>query len=160
MYEDIIEQLNSISSSLQNINKKVLLIGLIERAKVEYDKNNYDDCISTCEGILKDNPSNVIALRGLGCANQSKGNLKNALIYYKKALKYSEHKEIECTLIGTLYYSINKFEKAIKYYDLAINFNDSYDLAYDGKNQTILEKHLDILDLQDKLIEHEIRKFY
>ena len=74
-----------------------------------------------------------------------------------KALKYSDKKEIEYTLIGTIYYLQDKFEEALKNYNLAIETNDSYEQAYEGRNQTILENHLMLIDLQDKLIEKELR---
>ena len=73
------------------------------------------------------------------------------------ALKYSEKKEIEYTLIGTVYYIQDKFEEALNYYNLAIDANDDYEPAYEGRNQAMLENHLMLVDLQDELIEREIR---
>ena len=92
------------------------------------------------------------------CVFQSKNDNKNALKYYEKALEFSENKEIEYTLIGTVYYNQDELEKAIEYYNNAIDINDDYDSAYEGKNQAMLEKHLQILDLQDNLIQRNIFK--
>ena len=123
---------------------------------LEYEENNYDNCAEICQQILDTNPDNSVALRGLGCVAQANGNFKLALKYYKKALKTSLNKEIEYTLIGTLYYLEDKYEKAVKYFNLAIDVNDEYDEAYEGRSQSILEKHLQILDLQDSLIKKEL----
>ena len=151
-----IEKLQEISNTLRRINAKLKLFSLLRKAKAEYEENNYENCAETCQKILKTNPDNAIALRGLGCIAQTKGELKLALKYYKKALKTSLNKEIEYTLIGTLYYLEDKYEKAVKYFNLAIDINDEYDEAYEGKNQSILEKHLQILDLQESLIKQDI----
>ena len=151
-----IEKLQEISNTLRRINAKLTLFSLLRQAKSEYEENNYDNCAEICQQILDSNPDNSVALRGLGCVAQANGNFKLALKYYKKALKTSLNKEIEYTLIGTLYYLEDKYEKAVKYFNLAIDVNDEYDEAYEGKSQSILEKHLQILDLQDSLIKKEL----
>jgi tetratricopeptide (TPR) repeat protein len=89
---------------------------------------------------------------------QAKGNNKKALEYYTQALENSTSKEIEYTLIGTVYYNEDKLEEAIKYYNLAIDANDDYELAYEGRNQSMLENHLQILDMQDSLIKRNMFK--
>lgn len=156
MYEDEIKKLNEISNTINRINGKFKLLNLLRQAKAEYNENNYENCSKTCNKILEMNPDNAVALRGLGCVAQSNGDFKTALKYYKKALKTSLNKEIEYTLIGTIYYLENKFEQAIKYFNQAIDINEDYDSAYEGRNQSILEKHLQILDLQDSLIKDEM----
>jgi hypothetical protein len=49
------------------------------------------------------------------------------------------------------YYLQDKLETAVKYFNLAIDENDEYERAYDGKNQSMLELHLRVADLQDSL---------
>ena len=156
MHNNEIEKLQDIAKSLQRINSKIRLLTLLRQAKTEYDENHYENCEETCKKILETNPQNPVALRGLGCIAQAKGDMVSALKYYKKALKTSANKEIEHTLIGTIFYLENKFEQAIKYFNQAIDINDDYDSAYEGRNQSILEKHLQIIDLQDNLIKREI----
>ena len=155
---DELNKIRDITSSINKINQKFKLLKLLRIAKEEYDKNNYENCIGNCLEILKINPENSVALRGLGCSNQSLGKFDEAINYYKKALKYSQNKEIEYTLLGTVFYKQNDFENALKYYNLAINTNDNYEPAYEGRNQTILENHLMLADLQDELIERELRE--
>lgn len=156
MDKNDIEKLHNIAKSFRKMGAKIKLIALLDKAKVEYEKNNYAQCITDCEEVLLEDKNNPIALRGIGCALQSSGKEEKALEYYKKALKYSKNKEIENTLIGTVYYLRDDFEKALKYYNRAIEINDSYDKAYDGRNQAMLENHLQILDLQDSLIRQKI----
>lgn len=157
MEEQYIEKLKNLSLKMRQLNKKFKLLSLLRSAKEEYDKNQFDDCIKSCEEALKNDPNNPIALRGLGCSMQSLGQFEEAKKYYKQALEYSKNKEIECTLLGTLYYLENNLEKAIEYYNMAIDFNENYDLAYEGKNQSMLENHLQICDLQDMLINQELK---
>lgn len=152
MSEADLENLKNISSYFRKLNGKIILLGLLRTAKLEYEQNNYPKCLETCKEILEKNPNNFVALRGLGCVMQSMGNDVEALKYYKQALKTSQNKEIEYTLIGTIYYNQNNFDEAVKYYNLAIDVNDNYEQAYDGRNQSILERHVQIIDLQDSLI--------
>ena len=49
------------------------------------------------------------------------------------------------------YYLQDKLDEAIKYFNLAIENNEEYTDAYDGRNQAMLENHLKIMDLQESL---------
>ena len=159
MDREDIEKIQNFAKRFKELNAKVKLLILLQRAKEEYDKNKFSDCKKTCEEVLQSNPENAIALRGLGCVAQIQGDYERAVNYYKKALKTSNKKEIEYTLIGTIYYLQEKLEKAIENYNLAIKANDDYESAYEGRNQSMLEYHLKILDLQDSLIEQELRSY-
>ena len=90
-------------------------------------------------------------LRGFGCFKQAEGNYKEAIEFFKKALKYSSAQEIEYSLIGMAYYLQDKLDDAVEYFNLAIDKNDDYESAYEGRNQAMLENHVRILDLQDSL---------
>ena len=150
-----IEELKSLSNHMRRVSKKLRLRNLLRDAKEEYESNNFEDCIRICEEALKQNPNNSAALRGLGCSMQALGKFDKAVEYYNKALEFSENKEIEYTLLGTIYYFEDRLDEALKYYNLAIDSNEDYDPAYEGKNQAMLEQHLQITDLQDSLIKKE-----
>ena len=150
-----IEELKSLSSHMRRVSKKLKLLNLLKTAKEEYESSNFEDCIKICEEALRQNPDNSAALRGLGCSMQALGKFDKAVEYYRKALEFSENKEIEYTLLGTVYYFEDNLEEALKYYNLAIDTNEDYDPAYEGKNQTMLERHLQVADLQDSLIRNE-----
>lgn len=156
MNEEEFQKLIELSNQIKRINSKIKLLLLLNKAKFEYEKNQFDDCYTTCKQILKKDSENSPALRGLGCTAQAKGDFEKAIKYYKKALINSDNKEIEFTLIGTAYYFLENYEEAIKYYNFAIDSNDDYDKAYEGRNQTILEHHLKIIDLQDSLIKRNL----
>lgn len=156
MIEDDIEKLKELAGSFKRLNSKVILLSLLNKAKKAYEENNYKDCLETCEKILENTPNNSTALRGIGCVMQSNGDFEKAVEYFNKALAFSKNKEIEYTLLGTLYYNQEDLDNAIKYFNLAIDINDNYDPAYEGKNQSMLENHLKIIDLQDILIKQNI----
>ena len=151
-----VEDLKNLAGRIRNLNAKIKLISLLEKARDEFDQTKHSDCQKTCKEILKINPLNPTALRGLGCVMQAQNNLKKALEYYFKALDFSQNKEIEYTLIGTIYYIEENLDEAIKFFNLAIDCNGDYDPAYEGRNQSMLENHLKIADLQDRLIKQKI----
>lgn len=156
MSDGFIDDLKSYAKKFRRLNKKLKLISLLERAHNEFQQNNYANCIETCKKVLSKDEKNPSALRGIGCALQSLGNNKKAIEYYLKALEYSKTKEIEYTLLGNIYYQLEDLENAIKYFNYAIDVNDNYDEAYEGRNQAMLENHLKIADLQDNLIKRNI----
>ena len=156
MLDKDIEKIKNLANRLRLLNGKIKLISLLERAHDEYKQNNYNECENTCKKILNSEPNNFVALRGLGCIAQSKKDYNLALHFYKKALETSITKEIDYTLIGTIFYLQENLEEAIKYFNLAIDENENYDFAYEGRNQAMLENHLKLIDLQDSLIKRKL----
>ena len=140
---------------MKNINDKLKLLNLLELAKNEYNNSNLGDAEKHCKEILLLNSQDATALRGLGCIMRQKNDFMNAEKYFLKALECSNKKEIEYTLLGSLFYEQKQLEKAIEYYNKAIEINDNYDEAYEGRNQAMLENHLDIVDFQENMIKRE-----
>ena len=144
-------ELKNISLRLKRMNVKVKLISLISKAKSEYDRHDYNSEMQTLQEAYTIFPDNPAVLRRLGCIKQAGGEYEDAIAYYTKALEFSKNKEIEYTLIGTAYYLQDKLDEAIENFNLAIEINDNYDAAYEGRNQALLENHVKILDLQEVL---------
>ena len=82
---------------------------------------------------------------------QFQKDFDSAIEFYTKALEYSQTKEIEYTLIGMAYYLQDELDEAVENFNFAIDENENYDPAYEGKNQAMLENHVKILDLQESL---------
>lgn len=149
---DDVEKLKEIAESFRRFNRKILLIKLLDKAQSEYDKYDFESGEQTLLEAYKIDPNDSAVLRGLGCVEQfGKSNYDKALEYFFKALEKSEQKEIEYTLIGMAYYLTENLDEAVKYFNLAIDENDEYTSAYEGRNQAMLENHLKIIDLQDSL---------
>lgn len=146
-----IEKLNEIYEYIRRINTKVLLLKLIKQAKYEYDKCDYEAGRRSLIQAYFHDRKNPVIYRGLGCISQYNGKHNSALRFFHLALKYSSKKEVEYTLIGMAHYLQDNLEEAVKYFNLAIDENDSYDNAYEGRNQALLEYHLRVADLQDSL---------
>ena len=53
MYDNEINKLNDITKQIKRINNKLLLLSLLNKAKKEYDENNYENCEDTCKEVLK-----------------------------------------------------------------------------------------------------------
>ena len=82
---------------------------------------------------------------------QFRKEYNKALEYFTKALEFSDSKEIEYTLIGMVYYLEDKLDDAVENFNRAIDINENYTQAYEGRNQAMLENHVKILDLQESL---------
>lgn len=159
MYEEELQKLNALSKIFNDIKNKVILLKLINKAKLEYDKNNLEAGRKVLiEAYLLDK-NNPTVIRGLGCIKLYNGKYNIAEKYFKKALKLSEKKEMEYTLLGILYYFKDNLDESIKYFNKAIEINDNYEAAYNGRNQAMLENHLKIADLQEVLIKSEFKKY-
>lgn len=148
---DEAEKLGEIACRFRKMTGKIKLIKLITKAKQEYDRYDYDTSFKTLEEAFRLEPENPAVLRGLGCIYQFRKEYEKALEYYKKALEFSDRKEIEYTLIGIVYYIQDKLDDAVRYFNLAIDNNDDYESAYEYRNQAMLENHLKIIDLQEAL---------
>jgi len=148
---DKFDTLNEITEHIRRINSKILLFKLVIKAKSEYEKYDYDAGRRSLIEAYLINKKSPVVLRGLGCISQFNKKFNLAERYFKKALRYSDKKEVEYSLLGVLYYLQNRLDEAIEYFNLAIDNNDDYDYAYEGRNQAILENHIRISDLQDSL---------
>ncbi len=146
-----LDNLKSISDFFKRMNTKIKLIKLLRQAKLEYDRYDYDSSFKSLNEAYELDSTNPAVLRGLGCINLFNRNYEEALDYFKKASGYSQAKEVEYTLIGITYYLQDKLDEAVEYFNLAIDENDDYDKAYEGRNQAMLENHLKIIDLQEAL---------
>ena len=149
--DENIEKLQQLADFFKRVNKKILLLGLINKAKSEYDKCDFETGRESLEQAYELAPDNHVVLRGLGCLEQFEGKYESALDYFNRALEKSTDKEIEYTLIGMVYYLQDKLDEAVKYFNLAIDENDDYSEAYNRRNQAMLENHLKIVDLQESL---------
>ena len=149
--EEELEKLNELSDFFHRMNRKILLLKLINQAKSEYDKYDYSAGRRTLVQACLIDRKNSTVLRGLGCIHQFSGKLELAKRYFKTALKYSDNKEIEYTLLGMVYYLQDNLDEAIVNFNCAIDNNENYEKAYEGRNQAMLENHLKIIDLQEAL---------
>lgn len=149
--ENEIKKLNDIAARFRRMSAKIKLLSLINKAKEEYDRYDYSSGLQTLEEAYKIDPKNPVVLRGIGCMKHFHGDFETAIEYYKKALEFSAAKEVEYTLIGMSYYLQDKLDDAVKNFNLAIDENQNYDSAYEGRNQAMLENHIKILDLQESL---------
>ena len=149
--EEEIKHHNEISARFKRMSAKIKLLTLINKAKEEYDRFDFSQGLETLEEALKLDPENPVVLRGIGCMKQFQKDFDSAIEFYTKALEYSQTKEIEYTLIGMAYYLQDELDEAVENFNFAIDENENYDPAYEGKNQAMLENHVKILDLQESL---------
>lgn len=153
---DEVQNLKNLSSFFKKMSGKMRIYTLLTSAKLEYDKYNYEGARSLLEELLSQNPDNTTALRGLGCIELAEKNYEKAFFLFNKALDNSDKKEVEYTLLGIVFYLQEKLDEALEYFNLAIDTNDDYTEAYEGRNQTMLENHIKLADLQESLIKRYI----
>ena len=145
------EHLKELASFFKRTSAKIKLIKLISKAKQEYDNYNYSESEASLKEAYKIDSENPAILRGLGCVNLFRKDFDKAFEFFNSALQKSGSKEIEYTLLGMACYLNNQLDEAVKYFNLAIDENDDYTPAYEGRNQTMLENHLKIADFQELL---------
>ena len=146
-----IDKFDEIYEYVRRINSKIVLLKLIRQAKSEYEKCDYEAGRKSLIHAYFEDRKNPVIFRGLGCISQYNGRDNAAIRFFNMALKYSQKREVEYTLIGMTYYLQDNLEDAVKYFNQAIDENDSYERAYEGRNQAMLENHLRVADLQDSL---------
>ena len=146
-----VDKLAELSNFFKRMNSKILLIKLLTKAKAEYDKYDFASGRTSLEEAYEVDRHNPAVLRGLGCLELFDKHYEKAVEYYKTALEYSKDKETEYTLIGMAYYLQDKLDEAVEFFNYAIDANENYVKAYEGRNQAMLENHLKIIDLQDSL---------
>lgn len=157
MERKLADDIYEIKNRFDGFNAKLKLYILLSKAQQEYNKNNYEDCEKYCKKVLEISNHDSAALRGLGCVELSRGHYDNAIRFYERALINSERKEVEHTLIGMVLYLQDLYDDAIEHFNRAIDINDDFEAAYEGKNQSMLERHVQIADFQDNLIKMRLK---
>jgi len=103
---------------------------LIEKAKLEIEKQVYDTAIQDCNEAIELDSTYIDAYYYIGIANNEKKEYNNAIEYFKKAIDLSPNHAKVWNHMGYSYEKLDQFDKAIDSYKKAVGFESTYTLAH------------------------------
>jgi predicted O-linked N-acetylglucosamine transferase (SPINDLY family) len=83
--------------------------------------------------LLKLNPNYLESLNALGEIELTLGNLLNSYAYLEKSISIDSKQPQALLYIGNVCFAMDKFEDAIKNYNLSIEFNPNFPEAYNNR---------------------------
>ncbi|MBA6403988.1 MULTISPECIES: tetratricopeptide repeat protein [unclassified Colwellia] len=95
----------------------------INKAKKLYKKNEFEKSHLICKRLLRSNPELISVLKIQALNYQGMNNLDSALLFFKKISKINYTDANAWLDIANVYFSQQKFELAIYYYEKAISFD-------------------------------------
>ncbi len=122
-----------------------------------FEDNEFKKSKDLAVQIIKEAPSNLNALRGLGLSCFMLEEYNEALDCFARALEFSPQQEFEYTYIAWCYCNLNNHIKSCEMFEKAIEINPLYEPALSGRTQAVIHLHGDRLEKIEKL-EHDLDK--
>ena len=117
---------------------------LIDKAKLEIEKQAYDTAIQDCNKAIELDSTYIDAYYYIGITNNEKKEYNNAIEYFKKAIDLSPNHAKAWNHMGFSYEKLDQSDKAIDSYKKAVGFDSTYMLShYNLANAYKLEDQLD-----------------
>ena len=117
---------------------------LIEKAKLEIEKQTYDAAIQDCNKAIELDSTYIEAYYYIGITNNEKKEYNNAIGYFKKAVDLSPKHAKSWNHMGLSYEKLVQYDKAIDSYKKAVGLESTYTLAhYNLANALKHEKQYD-----------------
>ncbi|MHA1234356.1 MAG: tetratricopeptide repeat protein [Promethearchaeota archaeon] len=118
---------------------------LIDKAKLEIEKNSYDTAIQDCNKAIELDSTHIDAYYYIGIANNEKKEYNTAIDYFKKSIDLNPNHAKAWNHMGFSHEKLGQFEKAIDSYKIAVGFDSTYTLAhYNLANGYKHEKQYDL----------------
>jgi len=105
-------------------------IQLINKAKIEISKNNYDVAIVDCNKAIELDKDFVDSYFYIGIASNNKQEYDFAINYFKKAIELKSEHAKSWNYMGFAYEKKNEFDKAIESYKKAVEVDPTYARAF------------------------------
>jgi len=121
-----------------------------------HSQNIYEEAEIFYKKSIKENPDYSFAYKNFAYLLFLEKKYKESLEMFKKYITYNEEAEAYNN-IGIIYQEFNNDKEAIRYYNLAIETDDSYALAYNNLGAIYMEKkdYEKAAELFDKAIEKD-----
>ncbi|MHA1459011.1 MAG: tetratricopeptide repeat protein [Promethearchaeota archaeon] len=103
---------------------------LIDKAKLEIEKNSYDTAIQDCNKAIELDSTHIDAYYYIGIANNEKKEYNTAIDYFKKSIDLNPNHAKAWNHMGFSHEKLGQFEKAIDSYKIAVGFDSTYTLAH------------------------------
>ena len=128
---------------------------LIEKARKEIEKLNYDIAIKDCNKAIELDSTFIDAYHYIGLANNEKKDFDTAISYFKKAIDLNQKYAKSWNHMGFSYEKLKQFDKAIDSYHKAVELDSNYALAH--YNLASAYKHENKLDKAIEFYEKTIK---
>jgi tetratricopeptide (TPR) repeat protein len=117
---------------------------LIDKARLEIERNKYDAAIEDCNKAIELDSTFVDAYYYIGLANNEKQEYDTAITIFKKSIDLNQNYAKSWNHMGFSYEKLKQFDKAINSYQKAVEIDPNYALAhYNLANAYKLENQLD-----------------
>ncbi|HOJ64774.1 MAG TPA: tetratricopeptide repeat protein [Spirochaetota bacterium] len=103
---------------------------LYEEANNYYYENDYEKAAKLYQEIIKKNPNHYLSYEKLGKIEQARNNIKEAVVYFEKALNINNKNANGWNDLGNLYYDLVDYNNAIRCYKKAIEADSNFYWAY------------------------------
>jgi len=103
---------------------------LIEKAKLEIEKQAYDTAIQDCNKAIELDSTYIDAYYYIGITKNERKEYNKAIEFFKKAIDLSPKHAKVWNHMGFSYEKLNLFDKAIESYKKAVGFESTYTLAH------------------------------
>ncbi len=138
-FEEFIAAFPEVYAARLNIGSVCLAKGDLDRAAAEFqavlDKNG-----STLEDLRKQKDTSLKALSGLGGVALKRGDFETAQGFFRKSLEISPEDPAAAYNVGEIFFSNQKIDEAIAYFELALKIKSDWPKAYHRLGLAYLNK--------------------
>jgi len=139
IFEDALAKHPDVYAIHLNIGSCYLKKGDTDKAEAEY-KLALDGIMKAQGELNKDKITSIRALSGLAEVALKKGDLQTAQGYFTQALDISPEDEIAAYNVGEVFFSNQKIDDAIRYFELAIKIKSDWPKPYSKLGYVYLNK--------------------
>ena len=129
VFEEFLAKYPEIYQTYLNIGSCYLKKGDLEKAALEFQLV-LDKTLQMHGSYNRDVATSIRALSGLGEIALRKGDFESAQKYFTQALEVSPQDEVAAHNVGEIFFSNQKVDDAIKYFELAIQIKKDWSKPY------------------------------
>ncbi len=129
VFEDFLTKYPEIYQARLNLASACLKKGDLDRAEAEF-KAVLDKAIPSEAEAKPDKDTAIRALSGLGELALRKGDFESAQKHFTQALKISPEDEAAAYNVGEIFFSNQKLDEAIQYFEMAVQIKNTWPKPY------------------------------
>ncbi len=108
---------------------------------IEFEENNYNKALQLANGLLEDDPENIILNHQLGQHYTTKKEYKIASKYFDKVLYVDDHDYDTYNSYGLLHLYQNQYQKALSNFEKVLEYSPSYTMTRKYALENIAETY-------------------
>lgn len=139
VFEDFLAKYPEVYQARLNIASAYLKKGDLDRAEAEF-KAVLDKAVPPEADAKPDEHAAIRALSGLGELALRKGDFESAQKHFTQALQISPEDEAAAYNVGEIFFSNQKLDEAIQYFDMAVQIKNTWPKPYNRLGLVYLNK--------------------